>query len=293
MPDLGVPNSAQAMNPFKGVQLNRGAPKKEKSTGDTLNRLAGASANDKNLFVDAKKHNKMGKDEFLRLLAHQMQNQDPMNPTDHTKFTSELAQFSQLEQLTNMNSAMAKMASNGPDQQKYIAASFLGKKVVTQGSSVQWKNNGVQPKINFTLDQPARKVMVRIYDSKNQLIRQMDLEGLPKGANVLNWDGKAMDGFASTKGDYKFSVKAVNEKLEDIPVVTKATGLITGVDFQDGETLFMVDGKKRVSLRDVMSFKVADTHDNQAEIDTRKMANEARKKMKMDLPAFQQQDGGQ
>lgn len=36
---------------------------------------------------------------FLQLLVTQIQNQDPLNPTDSTQFLSQLAQFSQLEQL--------------------------------------------------------------------------------------------------------------------------------------------------------------------------------------------------
>lgn len=35
---------------------------------------------------------------FLQLLVSQLQNQDPLNPTDSTQFVTELAQFSQLEQ---------------------------------------------------------------------------------------------------------------------------------------------------------------------------------------------------
>jgi len=36
---------------------------------------------------------------FLQLLVAQMQNQDPLNPTDSTQFVSQLAQFSELEQV--------------------------------------------------------------------------------------------------------------------------------------------------------------------------------------------------
>src|SRR5580698_2496719 len=35
---------------------------------------------------------------FLQLLVSQIQNQDPLNPTDSTQFVSQLAQFSELEQ---------------------------------------------------------------------------------------------------------------------------------------------------------------------------------------------------
>jgi flagellar basal-body rod modification protein FlgD len=35
---------------------------------------------------------------FLQLLVAQLQNQDPMNPTDSSQFVSQLAQYQQLEQ---------------------------------------------------------------------------------------------------------------------------------------------------------------------------------------------------
>jgi flagellar basal-body rod modification protein FlgD len=38
---------------------------------------------------------------FLQLLVAQLQNQDPLNPTDGTAFVTQLAQFQQLEQSIN------------------------------------------------------------------------------------------------------------------------------------------------------------------------------------------------
>src|SRR5579862_7005239 len=40
---------------------------------------------------------------FLQLLMAQVQNQDPMNPTDSTQFVGQLVQFSSLEQLLGIN----------------------------------------------------------------------------------------------------------------------------------------------------------------------------------------------
>jgi flagellar basal-body rod modification protein FlgD len=40
---------------------------------------------------------------FLTLLVSQLQNQDPLNPTDSTQFVSQLTGFSQLEQLINID----------------------------------------------------------------------------------------------------------------------------------------------------------------------------------------------
>jgi len=41
---------------------------------------------------------------FLNLLVAQIQNQDPLNPTDSTEFVTQLAQFSELEQVIAIRS---------------------------------------------------------------------------------------------------------------------------------------------------------------------------------------------
>jgi flagellar basal-body rod modification protein FlgD len=47
---------------------------------------------------------------FLTLLVSQLQNQDPLNPTDSSQFVSQLTSYSQLEQLINIDKNTAPVA---------------------------------------------------------------------------------------------------------------------------------------------------------------------------------------
>ena len=53
----------------------------------------------------------LGKDDFLKLLVTQLQNQDPTQPTDSSQWMSQLAQFSALEQSTNMAQTLTGIAT--------------------------------------------------------------------------------------------------------------------------------------------------------------------------------------
>ncbi|MFC4404576.1 flagellar hook assembly protein FlgD [Gracilibacillus xinjiangensis] len=60
-----------------------------------------------------KEHNEtLGKDEFLKILMTQLQNQDPLNPMDDKEFISQMATFSSLEQMMQMNKAITNLVNN-------------------------------------------------------------------------------------------------------------------------------------------------------------------------------------
>lgn len=62
--------------------------------------------NDTNNTQSTNKESSLGKDDFLKLLITQLQNQDPLSPTNDTEFIAQMAQFSSLEQMQNINTAM-------------------------------------------------------------------------------------------------------------------------------------------------------------------------------------------
>ena len=98
------------------------------------------STNEKGTDTTAKSNqediNALSRDAFLQLLVLQMQNQDPLAPTDNTQMIAQLAQFSALEQMNNLNEQVALLDSNlqllagNMDQANFInAQGLLGKYV--------------------------------------------------------------------------------------------------------------------------------------------------------------------
>jgi flagellar basal-body rod modification protein FlgD len=49
---------------------------------------------------------------FLQLLVAQIQNQDPLNPTDSIQFVGQLVQYSELEQLMGINQGVQSLAGS-------------------------------------------------------------------------------------------------------------------------------------------------------------------------------------
>lgn len=74
-------------------------------------------------------NSQMGKDEFLKILMTQLQNQDPTNPMKDNEFIAQMAQFSSLEQMTNMTQAFEKFASGQQQTQLIQYNTFVGKQV--------------------------------------------------------------------------------------------------------------------------------------------------------------------
>lgn len=51
----------------------------------------------------------LGKDDFLKLFATQLQHQDPLSPMDNMEFMGQMAQFSTLEQITNLGADFERL----------------------------------------------------------------------------------------------------------------------------------------------------------------------------------------
>lgn len=94
----------------------------------------------------------LGRDDFLKILMTQLQNQDPTKPMEDKEFISQMAQFSSLEQMTNVSQGFQEMNALLSSNQ---ALSVLGRTVDVQAGdqtirgTVSSVTNGAMPQITI------------------------------------------------------------------------------------------------------------------------------------------------
>ncbi len=71
----------------------------------------------------------LGKDEFLKILMTQIQNQDPLSPMDDREFISQMTTFSSLEQMMNMNESIGLLVNNQMMSPVVQYSHLIGKEV--------------------------------------------------------------------------------------------------------------------------------------------------------------------
>ena len=113
----------------------------------------------------------LGKDDFLKLLVTQLQDQDPTQPTDSSQFMAQLAQFSSLEQMTNVSQTLDGIASGQSVSQ---GVELLGK-YLTYTRADGSTGNGVASAISVA----GGNVVLKVGDENVQESQITDVSASP------------------------------------------------------------------------------------------------------------------
>jgi flagellar basal-body rod modification protein FlgD len=185
----------------------------------------------------------LGKDQFLRLLTAQLNNQDPLNPMDNTAFVAQLAQFSGLEQMLNISQsidqlALAQAVANGANM-----VSFIGKEISWSGDAIQVDGPG-QRDLAIDLEGDATEVTVTVYDKQGKLVKTIEAGPMDAGDRAVPWDGTDEQGRPVANGEYTFKVSARGPDGERVEVSTRQRGKVDGVTYASGYPELVVNGQR-------------------------------------------------
>ncbi len=187
----------------------------------------------------------LGKDEFLKLLISQLQNQDPLEPMKDQEYVAQLAQFSSLEQLQIMNTTLTQNAQYSALLSQTInntmATSLIGKEITADCNSVG-VTSGSGADITFKSGGFAVSGIITITDANGTIVRSLDVSNLQSGSNSVHWNGKDDLGNDVASGDYTYQVDLKDTDGTAVTVSNYRTGTVDSVKYVDGQAYLLVDG---------------------------------------------------
>lgn len=213
-----------------------------------------------NLFGDV---GALAKDDFLKILVTQLQNQDPVDPMNADQFASQLAEFSSLEQLQNMNTnlentieldLLLNQAINNT-----MATTLIGQNVKAAGNQTTF--SGEAAALHYDLGGAASELTLEIRDDDGNLVRTVRMSNQAGGQHKYMWDGRDDQGVMRDPGSYTFEIRATDVEGNPVEVKEFVVGRINTIRYEDGSALLLI-GDIPVNLAEVLEIGYVDNVEN-------------------------------
>lgn len=195
--------------------------------------------------------NRLGKEEFLKLLTTQLANQNPLEPVDNQAFIAQLAQFATVEQQSQMNSTLESLLVAQASTNQTAVANLVGKGVSFKSNQISLGAMG-DTAITGRIAEDAVKVSAIITDKNGRVVRSIVVNGNQDAGPIsLNWDGMDAEGKRLPAGTYSVTLTAEDAKGQSVTAGAHGKGRVSAISFTEGVPQLIVNGV-RVRLSDVL-----------------------------------------
>ncbi|MDQ0270225.1 flagellar hook assembly protein FlgD [Cytobacillus purgationiresistens] len=186
----------------------------------------------------------LGKDDFLKLLMVQLQNQDPTSPMDDKEFISQMAQFSTLEQMTNIGSSMNKMISLQEQNQLISYNQFVGKEIV-------WHKLKESSDGNFEIEEGTGTIAsIQFKDQSVLFILDDGTKLEPGNISQVKESGSSENYMIQASMMIGKKVTYMDEEKAE------HSAIIQSVSFKDGKALFQLDNEEGTKVSSSQIIKI-------------------------------------
>jgi flagellar basal-body rod modification protein FlgD len=151
--------------------------------------------------------NDLGKNEFMKLMIAQMENQNPLDPQDNGAFISQLAEFSSLEEMQKISGSVNNFSTQFQSSQALQASAMVGRTVLVPATSSPLSNAGGISGV-VELEKSASSLNISIFNGSGELVNQFDLGQQPSGTVPFVWDGSNSEGEQMPFDNYTIKAQA-------------------------------------------------------------------------------------
>ena len=159
---------------------------------------------------------KLGQEDFIKLMTTQMNHQDPMKPMENGDFLSDMAQFSTVSGLKEIKDSFNSLATSLQSSQALQASSMVGRQVLVPGAMSTF-SEGTPMKAGVELETNVSDLKVGIMNDKGALVKEINIGNKPAGVAHFAWDGMLAGDKKAMSGNYTIAaVGVIDGKQESL-----------------------------------------------------------------------------
>ena len=224
----------------------------QQSLSAILNKLGINSADKSNM---PKAKDKLGQEDFLKLMTTQLQNQDPFAPMENGEFIAQMAQFSTVTGITSMDESLKNVAAKLGETRIATAANMLGHSVLVPGKIARTDDDG---SVNGVIDLPsaATNVNVVFKSQSGDIIDTISLGNQSSGLVGFAWHGAPIE---MTDNDDPIFVEAyanTGKGMEGVNSSIFAEVLSSSAGTGDSGVMLDVRDYGTISANEVIKFRM-------------------------------------
>ena len=182
---------------------------------------------------------------FLRMLTVQMENQDPLDPTDSSEYAMQLATFSSVEQQVLTNDLLASLTSQITTSGLSQMADWVGNEA---RAAMPAYFSGTPITVAPNPAAAADYVELVVYDADGNEVERTEI---PVSADPVEWAGTSADGSPLANGLYQFNIESYSNDELILESISDVYATVTEVRSQTGNVYLMMAGDVSILASEV------------------------------------------
>ena len=162
----------------------------------------------------------LGKDDFMKLLLVELQNQDPTEPMDSEKILSQTSQLATLESADNTNKSLAELATSLSAANRFSTIAAIGKIGDLGSDELLIDDDGASADFELYFQDQVKSGRVGITDSDGNQIRTIAFKQNaddPEKLDILKRDGSVAETISPVAPNvYRFNLNGKSDTGNDI-----------------------------------------------------------------------------
>ena len=186
---------------------------------------------------------------FLNMLTVQMQNQDPLNPTDPSDYAVQLATFSSVEQQVKTNDLLAQLMAVMSSSAMSDMGAWIGQDVRAPTTA---HFDGSPISVTTSVDADADSADLVVVNSYGAEVQRIAIDPT---SGTVTWAGVDDYGSPMASGDYAFYVESYQSETLIATTQVSVYGTVAEVRTESGATVLVLENGSEVPVETVTALR--------------------------------------